>query len=99
MIWASRSRGSVRRISSWQTTISRARFWRRNGGRLAQPVSLILLTDLELRVQPRPSTDGNAVASVLEQIKGRISSLTPAMGGEGALQRFQLSARQMGNIA
>ncbi len=76
-----------------------AQFLRRNGGRLAQPVSLILLTDLELRVQPRPSTDGNAVASVLEQIKGRISSITPAMGGEGALERFQLSARQMGNIA
>ena len=74
-------------------------FLRKNGGHLAQPVSLILLTDLELRMQPRPSTDGNAVASVLDQIKGRVSHITPAMGGEGALERFQLSARQMGNIA
>jgi VWFA-related protein len=75
------------------------RFLSRNGGHLVQPVSLMLLTDHGLRVQPRPSIDGNALVSVLDSIKGMVSSISPAMGSEGALQRFQLSLRQMSTIA
>ncbi|MGO9339921.1 MAG: VWA domain-containing protein [Terracidiphilus sp.] len=75
------------------------RFLSQNGGRLAQPVSLMLLTDRGLRVQPRPSVDGNALVSVLESIKGSVSTINPAMGSDGALQRFQMSLRQMSTIA
>ena len=76
-----------------------ARFLGQNGGRLSQPVSIMLLTSAGLRVQPRPSADGNALLSVLDQIKGNISTISPAMGTEGALERFQLSLRQMAGIA
>ena len=76
-----------------------AKFLRENGGHLAQPVSLMLLSDAGLRVQPRPSVDGNAMVTVLDQIKGNIHSITGAMGSDGDLQRFQLSLRQMAVIA
>jgi VWFA-related protein len=74
-------------------------FLRENGGHLAQPVSIMLLTDAGLRVQPRPSVDGNALVGVVQQIKGSMRTIDTAMGGEGLLERFQLSAHAMETIA
>src|ERR1035437_1029347 len=74
-------------------------FLRQNGGHLVQPVSIFLLTDAGLRVQPRPSVDGNALGEIVSQIKGSISSINPAMGAGGDLMRFQRSAHQLANIA
>ena len=74
-------------------------YLRRNGGHLEQPVSVILLTDKGIRVQPRPSQDGNPVAEVVHGIEGSIRTLDPAMGGYGALERLQLSVKQMATIA
>lgn len=74
-------------------------FLRQNGGQLKQPTSVALLTDAGLRVQPRPSTDGNAIASVVAAIKEHVSTINQAMGGEGWVERFQRSARAMDNIA
>jgi VWFA-related protein len=76
-----------------------ARFLRQNSGQLAQPVSLMLLSEAGLRIQPRPSVDGNALLTILDQIKGSIHGITSAMGAEGDLQRLQLSLRQMTAIA
>jgi VWFA-related protein len=76
-----------------------AAFLHQNGGRLAQPVSIILLTEAGLQVQPRPSTDGNALLNVLNQVKPHISSINPAMGSQGALERAQISVRQMAALA
>lgn len=76
-----------------------ARFLRENNGHLAQPVSLMLLSEAGLRIQPRPSVDGNALLTVLDQIKGSVHGITSAMGAEGDLERFQLSLRQMETIA
>jgi VWFA-related protein len=72
---------------------------RRNGGHLSQPVSIMVLSDAGLRVQPRPSVDGNALVTVLDQIKGSVHTINAAMGTEGDLEHFQLSLRQMSNIA
>jgi len=74
-------------------------FLKQNGGQLKQPTSVALLTDAGLRVQPRPSTDGNAIASVVSGMKEHVSTINPAMGGEGWVERFQRSARAMDNIA
>lgn len=76
-----------------------AEFLRQNGGHLAQPVSIILLRDAGLQVQPRPSLDGNALLQVIDRIKGTVSAITPAMGGEGDLMRFQRSVHQLASIA
>ncbi len=74
-------------------------FLRQNGGRLAQPLSIMLLTEEGLRIQPRPSVDGLAQLDLLNQIKGHISSINAAMGGQGALERAQISVHQMATIA
>jgi len=76
-----------------------AKFLRQNSGHLAQPVSIMLLTEAGLRVQPRPSVDGNALVTVLEQIKSGVHSINSAMGAEGDLERYQLSLRQIATIA
>jgi VWFA-related protein len=74
-------------------------FLRQNGGHLAQPLSIMLLTEEGLRIQPRPSVDGLAQLDLLNQIKGHISSINAAMGGQGALERAQISVHQMATIA
>jgi VWFA-related protein len=74
-------------------------FLRQNGGKLKQPLTLILLTDAGIRFQPRPSTDGNAIASVVDGIKSSVSAINSAMGGDGYVERFQRSAKAMDNIA
>jgi VWFA-related protein len=76
-----------------------ARFLRQNGGHLSQPVSIMVLSDAGLRIQPRPSVDGNALLTVLDQVKGAIHTINPATGAEGDLERLQLSLRQMTAIA
>ncbi len=75
------------------------RFLKEDDGHLKQPVTLLLLSDAGMRVQPRPSVDGNALVSVVSQIKGSVRTVDSAMGGEGLLERFQLCARQMAAIA
>jgi VWFA-related protein len=74
-------------------------FLQENGGHLKQPVTLLLLTDAGLRVQPRPSLDGNALMSVVNQIKGSVRTIDSAMGGEGLLERFQICVHAMSTIA
>lgn len=75
------------------------RFLRKNDGHLTQPVSLFLLTSTGMRVQPRPSADGNALVDVVHQIKGNVSTINSAMGSEGYLERVQLSVRELAAIA
>lgn len=74
-------------------------FLRGNGGRLQQPTALFLLTDSGLRVQPRFSTDGNVVAQAVHQINGSVRTVDSSAGGEGDVERFQICARQLANIA
>ncbi|MGO9437816.1 MAG: VWA domain-containing protein [Terracidiphilus sp.] len=72
---------------------------RENGGHLKQPVAIMLLTDRGLRVQQRPTLDGIAQAGVVHGINGSVSSINPAMGGQGMVERFQLSVKQLEAIA
>jgi len=48
------------------------KYLRADGGQLKQPTSLIVLNDAGIRVQPRATTDGNAEAGVVQQIKGSV---------------------------
>jgi VWFA-related protein len=74
-------------------------FLKQNGGHLRQPLTLVLFSDSGMRMQPRPSVDGNALAEVVSQIKGGVNTISVAMGGEGHVERFQLSVRALANIA
>ena len=75
------------------------RFLVENGGHLSQPVSLFLLTDTGLRVQPQPSLDGNALLAVLDRVKANVQTITSAASGDGMVERFQLSIRGLTHIA
>lgn len=76
-----------------------ASFLRQNGGRPALPVSIMLLTDKGLRVQPRPSLDGNGMAAMVEAIQPHVSSINAAMGLQGAMERAQVCLRELQRIA
>jgi VWFA-related protein len=75
------------------------RFLRQNGGHLAQPVSLFVLTDEGLDVQRLPSTDGNALATKIDQIDDKLRTIGRATGSWGAVERFQLSLKTLMKIA
>jgi VWFA-related protein len=75
------------------------RFLRQNEGHLAQPVSIFLLSESGLRVQPRPSFDGKAEVTVLDQIKGSLRTVYPLTGADADLRHVQVSLRQMATIA
>lgn len=71
-----------------------AKFLEQNGGHLAYPTSIMVLSEEGLRIQPRPSTDGNALVGVLGQ-----ANATTRSAGLGAIGRFQLSVRALASIA
>jgi VWFA-related protein len=75
------------------------RFLEKNGGHLAHPVSLMVLTDKGLEVQPRPSSDGRKVVRLLRKLTPRISVFNTAMGRNGDIERFNRSLGQIQLIA
>ena len=50
-------------------------FLRRNGGRLAQPTSLLIFDDYGVKGQPQPTTDGNRLADELNRAESTMHSM------------------------
>ena len=75
------------------------KFLRQDGGRLARPLSIGIFTDSGLSVQPTPSTDGNALATFLDQQETGLRSITRSQGFYGAADRTNLSIRAVEEIA
>jgi VWFA-related protein len=75
-----------------------AAFLRQNGGHLAQPVTLMIFSDLGVKVQPRPSSDGNLLAKVLDQLESSMHTI-PLTGGYNAMDRMSLSLKTLTTIA
>jgi VWFA-related protein len=74
------------------------KYLRQNGGHLAQPVSVFLLSYKGVYAQPRPSTDGNALAANLEKLEIPWPLHGEDTGGVGALERFQVSVKMLAGI-
>jgi VWFA-related protein len=74
-------------------------FLRQNGGHLAQPASLVWLTDTGIQPQGAPTLDGNALATALEGSEARLRTINRSAGAYGAIERFELSSRALGGIA
>lgn len=74
-------------------------FLRQNGGHLALPVSLFVLTDAGLDVQNQPSIDGNALAAALRHLDDRLRTISRSAGAWGAIERVQLSVRTLISLA
>ncbi len=67
------------------------KFLRANGGKLARPMSLAVLTDKGAQVQKGFTTDGNGLAEALEHQEIGLREIRPDSGYWGAEERFQIS--------
>jgi VWFA-related protein len=74
------------------------KFLLENGGHLAQPVSLFLLTDQGINILSPPSLDGTALAAKAGQIDFGLKKIHDA-GAWGGVQRLDLSLRTLTAIA
>jgi VWFA-related protein len=75
------------------------KFLRQNGGHLTQPVSVLVLTNLGVDAQPRPSTDGNALAEKVDHLDDRLRTIGNAAGAWGAIERAEFSINMLMTIA
>ena len=66
-------------------------FLKQNGGHLAQPVSLVVLTDSGTRIMPQPTRDGTQLAKFLDQSEANLRIIGDDTGFYGAVERFQTS--------
>ncbi len=75
------------------------KFLKQNGGKLDQPVSLIVFSDAGAKVQNQPSRDGNALSASLDQNVTGLRTIRRSEGFYGAADRLELSLRTIGQLA
>jgi VWFA-related protein len=73
------------------------KFLKQNGGKLVQPLTLMVLSDQGVQAQPQPSLDGNGVAGGLDRIENSIH-IIPVAGGYDAIERMELSLKALRQI-
>ncbi len=69
-------------------------FLRRNGGRLAQPTSLMIFDNYGVKIVPQPTSDGDLLASELNQAESTIHSIQLTRQREAELVTLSLTALQ-----
>lgn len=74
-------------------------YLRRNGGRLAHPVTLAWITNTNIEPQGPPTLDGNALANALDAATGRLRTISAAAGAYGAIERMELSSKLLDTLA
>ncbi|MGC1871811.1 MAG: VWA domain-containing protein [Acidobacteriaceae bacterium] len=74
-------------------------FLKQNQGRLAQPVSIAVLTDTGMRISPQPSTDGNELAAYLQKTNVPLRTIPRSTGFWGWVEKFQISASGLLNLS
>lgn len=71
------------------------KFLHANGGRLAHPMALAIFTDAGVRTQNKFSSDGNALAAMLDQETISLRAITRSAGFYGGEDRFNMSMRAL----
>jgi VWFA-related protein len=74
-------------------------FLLQNGGHLAQPVSLFILTRQGLDLQRLPLLDGNKLAAEVSQRDNKLRVLTVSAGTHGEVENYQFSVQMIKVIA
>jgi len=74
------------------------RFLRANGGKLAHPTTLAIFTDTGARIQPNFTTDGNVLATSLDQQTVALRLITRSAGFYGAIERLDLSIKALDQL-
>ena len=75
------------------------KFLRQNGGRLAQPTTVVMFTDAGFEMVGKTSQDGNVLADAVHGMKPVVHSIHSAAGAEATIERFQISGKALGSIA
>jgi VWFA-related protein len=75
------------------------KFLLQNGGKLAQPVSLVVFADTGTKMQQGSSRDGNALAALYDQYETGLRIINRSQGFYGAAERFTLSLRTVTSLA
>jgi VWFA-related protein len=75
------------------------KFLLQNGGKLAQPVSLVIFADTGTKKQQGSSRDGNALAALYDQYETGLRIINRSQGIYGAAERFTLSLRTLTSLA
>lgn len=74
------------------------KFLGQNGGTLAEPVSIILFSDSEAKLQSEPTRDGKALMAFLDKNEGALRTISRSAGYNGAVERIQLSLQTLGSV-
>jgi VWFA-related protein len=69
------------------------KYLRSNDGKLTAPTRLIIFSSAGIEMQNQATLDGNALADLLDKLGSRMRVQISAMGANGAIERFQLSAQ------
>jgi len=75
-----------------------AKFLTANGGRLANPTTLAIVTDKGTKMQEEFSTDGNAINAALEKYSVALRDIRTSAGFYGAEERFELSVKALNSL-
>jgi VWFA-related protein len=69
----------------------------RGDGQLAVPTSIALFTDSGVQLD-QPTRDGKLLAAELKKMPGGVRTIDQSMGGEGAIERFNISLKTLGQL-
>ncbi|MGB6689442.1 MAG: VWA domain-containing protein [Terracidiphilus sp.] len=91
-------------INSGFNSVAREReqlgeFLKQNGGELAYPTSIAIITDDGLKVQKGSSRDGNAMFATLNGTDSELRVIGRSQGFYGAADRLERSLGQLGQLA
>jgi VWFA-related protein len=75
------------------------KYLQQNGGKLAQPTSLIFFSDQNVQLQAQPTQDGNALVGAFDKNQTALRTIRRSQGFYGAEDRVDLSLRTLGTLA
>ena len=74
-----------------------AKYLGQNGGHLPVPISIALFSDSGVKID-QPTQDGSVLIAELEKMPIPIHTINSAMGGQGAVERYQLSLTTLSHL-
>src|SRR3984885_6792162 len=75
------------------------KFLQMNGGKLSVPVSLVLVSDSPTQMRSKASTDGNALAALVDQYTTGLRTGNRSQGIYGVAERFEMSMKALDSLA
>ena len=88
---------SVTRLAYERSEIDR--YLRQHDGKLAQPITLVVLTDTDAKITPEPTQDGNALADFLKQTETGLREFRRRDGFYDWVEQFQICSKALRQLA